>query len=202
MRRRGLTRTGYVYMMPVSRPLWIGLALAVFALSDAPQWTIDMAFYPWARAQPPLLDEWVGHLTTGNGERLTVVFMLERAKRSRVARCTKCPEIEGSAATCDAYGKVLRYRVFGSPTDRAGHRVRLGVTPQRDPPPNGLELSAVYGTWDGADALTLHAEFFWRRGRSAISSTDDPATQPVPLRLLRLPPHDRIRDHEAAGHCA
>jgi hypothetical protein len=158
---------------------------AVLLLAGGADWVHDIMFYPWARATPPLLDEWVGELTTGSGEQLTVVFMLERARTDDGSVCSNCAQIEGSAVTCDAHGNVLRYRVSGSPLDRAGRQLRLGVIPRQNPPPDGLEFSAVSGAWDGADALTLQAEFFWRRGRSAISSTDDPATLPVPLRMWK-----------------
>jgi hypothetical protein len=52
-------------------------------------------------------------------------------------------------------------------------------------PPDGLELSSMRGRWGGGDALDLEAEFFWRRGPSAVSSTDDPDTGgwvPLPMR--------------------
>jgi hypothetical protein len=160
--------------------------LVVLLFAGAFDWLTDIMFTPWARATPPLLDEWVGRVTTGNGEQLAVVFALERARHDGgEGVCVRCAQIEGRAATCDARGNVRRYRVFGSPLDRAGHELRLGVTPARHPPPDGLEFSAVFGTWDHADTLALQAEFFWRRGRSAISSTHDPATRPVPLLMWR-----------------
>jgi hypothetical protein len=161
-------------------------AAAAFAVSDIPQWTVDMMFYPWARADPPLLDEWVGRLTTGNGKQLDVLFVLERPESIlEGGACYRCPQIEGRALTCDATGQVRRYRLSGSPRDRRGRELHLGFVPEPDPPPDGLELDIVTGGWDGADALMLQADFFWRRGRSAISSTDDPATQPVPLAMER-----------------
>jgi hypothetical protein len=175
------------------------VAFVAWVLLGGLQWVNDMLFNAWALATPPLLDEWAGSLTTGNGQRLRVVFALQRTDQSN--ECANCAEIEGSAVTCDAAGKVLRYMVSGSPKDRAGHSLLLGVKPRPDPPPDGLEFSAVKGTWDGADTMTLQAGFFWRRGRAAISSTDDPATQPVPLQLLRLPPHDGAGHHDPAGHC-
>lgn len=99
----------------------------------------DMLFYPWARATPPLLDEWVGHLTTGNGEPLTVAFALVRGTDSDGSVCSNCAQIDGRAVTCDAQGTVRRYDVFGSPTDRAGHRLHLNVKPEPDVAPDGLD---------------------------------------------------------------
>jgi hypothetical protein len=161
------------------------VVLVLLTFGGGIDWFHDMLLYPWARATPPLLDEWVGQLTTGNGERLTVAFALERGTESDGSVCANCAQVVGRAVTCGAQGAVRRYEVFGSPTDRAGHRLHLNVKPDRDPPPDGLEFRSVRGTWDGADALTLQATFQWRRGVSAISSSDDPATQPVPLLMSR-----------------
>jgi hypothetical protein len=170
-------------------PRWkagaVVVVLVLLTFGGGIDWLHDMLFYPWARATPPLLDEWVGGLTTGNGEPLTVAFMLARGTNSDGSNCENCPQIVGLAVTCDARGTARRYEIFGSPTDRAGHRLNLNMKPEPDPPPDGLEFSAVWGTWDGADALALQALFHWRRGVSATSATDDPATQPVPLRMSR-----------------
>jgi hypothetical protein len=144
-------------------PRWkAGAILAVLVLltfGGGIDWLHDLLFYPWARATPPLLDEWVGQTATGNGEPLTVAFTLERGTNSDGSNCENCAQIDGRAVTCDARGTVRRYKVFGSPTDRAGHRLNLNMKPEPDPPPDGLEFSAVWGTWDGADALTLQAGF-------------------------------------------
>jgi hypothetical protein len=157
----------------------------ILIFSGAIDWALDMAFYPWARATPPLLDEWTGPLTTGNGQRLVVSLEMHRAPTRRGIPCAKCAQIEGRAATCDMRGAVLWYRVSGSPSDRDGRQLHLGATPERDPAPEGLELDVLRGTWDSGDTLALEAGFVWRRGRAAQSSTGDPATQPVPLRMRR-----------------
>ena len=172
------------------------VAVAAFFLLGPADWVSDMVFRPWARAEPPLLDQWVGGLTTGTGERLDMVLVLKRRTFTDGITCARCAQIEGTAATCDGRGVVRRYRIAGSPSDRSGHQLRLGASPAVTPPPDGLELDVVFGTWDGADTLMLQANFFWRRGISAISSTDDPATQPVPLRMRRK------RADSPAGSCA
>lgn len=163
--------------------IWLAAA-ALFAISPAPDWIFDLAFYPWVHADPPLLDRWAGHLTAGNGDGLDLVLTLERARYER-GPCVRCNQITGTAVTCDARGTVRRYRVSGTPSDRQGRRLHIGATPAQSPGPDGLELDTLIGTWDGADTLTLNAGFFWRRGKSGISSADDPATQPVPVRLQR-----------------
>jgi hypothetical protein len=147
----------------------------------------DMLFYPWARATPPLLDHWVGELTTGNGIRLGVAMDMQRDYMDDGTVCTRCSQIEGTAVTCDGRGTRLRYRISGSPRDRRGRTLHIGASPDVSPAPDGLELSTVSGQWDQGDVLLLEADFSWRRGISASSSTDDPATQPVPLRMERKP---------------
>jgi len=101
-------------------------------------------------------------------------------------RCRGCDDgIEGTALTCDERGRVWRYRFSGTPEDRAATRIPGGFQPVENPPPDGLSLSGFHGGWNGADALDLEVEFYWRRGASAISSTADPDTKgfvPLPLR--------------------
>jgi hypothetical protein len=162
------------------------IVLGAFVIfSGALDLALDLAFFPWARATPPLLGEWSGSLTTGNGVRLLVSLEMHRALTARGDICVRCSQIEGTATTCDAAGTVLRYRISGSPEDRQATRLHLGASPEREPPPEGLELDVLRGTWDGGDRLALEADFFWRRNGSAVSSTDDPATQPVPLPMRR-----------------
>lgn len=175
--------------MTSRRSLWIVGALAVFLLSGAADWVADVLFHPWALAKPPLLAEWDGALTTGTGERLSVSLSLRRSRDARGRRpCARCAQIEGIATTCDAAGAIKRYRVSGSPTDRRGQGLHVGAMPEETPPPQGLELSTLSGSWDGGDTLTLEADFVWRRGAGAVSSSDDPATQPVPLVMSRALP--------------
>lgn len=171
------------------RSAYIILGVMVVVLfSGALDYGLDMLFYPWARANPPLLDHWVGELTTGNGVRLGVALDMHRAYTDDGTICTRCNQIEGTATTCDARGTILRYRISGSPTDRQGRTLHIGARPETSSPPDGLELDGLRGTWDGSDTLSLEAGFFWRRGTSAISSTDDPANKPVPLRMARQRP--------------
>jgi len=144
---------------------------------------IDTLYFPWALAKPPLLRSWVGQMTAGNGVPLMIAFDLRRDLTTRGTICVRCSQIEGEAATCDARGTMRRYDVSGSPSQRDGGQLRLGASPAVDPAPDGLELSTLRGAWDRADALDLEADFVWRKGISAISSTNDPATQPVPLKM-------------------
>ena len=187
--------------MSQRRALIIVAALAALTMSGASNWLIDAAFFPWAHADPPLLDSWTGRLTAGNGDRLDLVLVLRRRVDSDGTVCTNCNQIEGTAVTCDARGTVRRYRVAGSPRDRQGHQLHIGAVPE--PLIDGLELDTLSGTWDGADTLALKANFFWRRGKAGISSTDDPATQPVPVLLRRQAPANASAHRESpAPACA
>jgi hypothetical protein len=159
------------------------IVLGILVVTGGADRLSDMAFHPWAHAEPPLLRHWVGRLTTGNGVPLVVALDLRRARGRRGVPCARCVQIDGTAATCDARGTLLRYRVSGSPEGRQAERVHLGTSPEREPPPEGLELNVLRGAWDGASGLNLEAHFIWRRAGAAVSSTDDPATQPVALRM-------------------
>jgi hypothetical protein len=171
---------------PVRLALLIVVLSALYGVVEGLDLLSDAVFMPWVFAKPPLLDDWSGRLVAGNGDALTLRLTLRRASRSgRSEGCVRCSQIEGTAITCDAHGKVLRYRLSGSPRDRHGRDLHLGAVPEQQPPPDGLELDTLVGRWDGGDTLQLAADFFWRRGKSAISSTDDPATQPVPVTLSR-----------------
>lgn len=162
------------------------VVIAAFVLSDAPQWVMDALYFPWAHADPPLIDRWAGVFTAGNGDRLELVVVLKRTEHvGDEIVCYECNQIEGTAVTCDARGLVRRYRISGTPKDRHGSQIHFGAVSDQSPSPDGLELDTLSGTWDHADTMTLAADFAWRRGASAITSTDDPATQPVPVRLQR-----------------
>lgn len=162
------------------------ILISVLVFSRALDRLSDLLFYPWALANPSLMDRWAGRLTTGAGTPLTLTVELHRATDSDSDRvCARCNQLEGTITTCDAAGVRREYTAAGSPNDRQGRQLLIGAKPAVDPPPDGLELDVIRGTWDGADALTMSADFFWRKGKSAISSTDDPATQPVPLPMQR-----------------
>jgi hypothetical protein len=167
----------------MKRSRWIAIAaLGALALSPLPSWIIDTLLFPWVHADPSLFDRWNGHLTNDNGERVSFVLTLHRRVEADDMICIRCNQIEGTAALCSADGQVRRYRVDGSPRDRGGRELLIGAQPTDAPPPDGLELDTIRGSWDGADLLTLVADFAERRGTSTISNSDDPV---YPLTLQR-----------------
>jgi len=171
-----------------NKSVLIFLAIVALSFLGVARWVADAVFFPWSHADPPLLAQWSGRLTAGNGERFEVTLDLRRANfdDELTNLCNKCSQIDGAATMCDAAGRTKVYHISGTPSDRRGRILHLGAKPMQDPPPDGLELDTLIGTWDGADTLTLAADFFWRRGVSGISSSDDPATQPVPLPMRRV----------------
>jgi len=61
------------------------------------------------------------------------------------------------------------------PTD--GSRFRLSMHPLVDSlAADGLAPSHMKGQWSGKDSITLDVSLYLRRGKSAISSSDDPDT--------------------------
>lgn len=164
--------------------LWVFALLAVAVLGGAGDWVSDALFAPWAFAAPPLLDRWSGRMVTGDGATVDVHVTLRRARvQTEDGRCARCAQIEGEAVLCRP-GDLRRYRVSGSPRDRHATRLHLGALPD-GPPPDGLELDTLSGTWDGADALDVDADFVRRQDGHAVSDPSDRATQPVALRLHR-----------------
>ncbi|HET6229036.1 MAG TPA: hypothetical protein VFE05_03090 [Longimicrobiaceae bacterium] len=149
----------------------------------------DAWLYAWAdegSGRPTLTGTWVGQMVTGGGQPRALLLELHRwFPENDRSPCPRCPSIEGSALVCDARGAVVPYSAGGDPGNRMATQMQVGVSPSVKPPPDGLELSVVRGAWAG-DRLNLEAEFHWRRGTSAISSTADPETNGwVPLIMRR-----------------
>ena len=176
--------------MRKNKAVLIFLIVAALFFLGAVRWAADAVFFPWTHADPPLLAQWSGRLTTGNGERFEVTLDLRRANfdDELTNLCNKCGQIDGAATMCDVKGRTKVYRISGTPSDRQGRTLHLGAKPTQDPPADGLELDTLIGTWDGADTLTLAADFFWRQGVSGTSSSSDPANRPVPLVMRRVAP--------------
>ena len=144
--------------------------------------------YPWSDTsggRAALVGTWVGEMRTGRGEPRGVLLELERYQSTGRGICGRCNNVVGTARSCDGRALVREYTIWGTVADRRGSALRMGLTPNPDPPPDGLALSHLRGTWDGADALALEASQHVRRGVSAITSSDDPDTgrdHPLPLR--------------------
>lgn len=173
------------------RPLLLaGLVVAALVVWFGKQ-RLDRWLHPWAdtsSGKPVLLGSWVGRLTTGGGRPRVVFMQIERYQvhRSRRSRCRNCDDrIQGRVLSCDERGRIVGYTLDGQPEDRDAARLHGTTQPAQSPPPDGLAISHFRGGWDGADALNLELEFYWRRGASAVTSSGDPDTKgsvPLPLR--------------------
>jgi hypothetical protein len=95
--------------------------------------------------------------------------------------------LEGRVLVCDGPGRVRRLEASGEPNDNRASRFHLATSSKDSMPPEGLAPSHLYGRWDGADSLPLEASLYLRRGRSAITKSDDPDTglNKTPLTLRR-----------------
>jgi hypothetical protein len=168
----------------------IGVILvAMLGISATGELLEQKVLYPWSDTsggRPALVGTWVGAMRTGRGQPRGVLLDMDRHRSTGRRRCGNCNNVEGEARTCDERGLVRSYSLWGTVADRRGSALRMGLTPEPDPPPDGLALSHLRGTWDGADALAMQATFHLRRGASAISSSDDPDTgRDHPLALRR-----------------
>ena len=85
--------------------------------------------------------------------------------------------LEGYALLCANPGRATRFKVWGKPDDeRAASRFHLSLSPADSVPPDGLAPSHIQGRWGGGDSVALSMSMYLRRGKSAITSTNDPDT--------------------------
>lgn len=145
----------------------------------------DRLFAPWAFEQagrPALTGRWTGQLTTGTGRThgvlLELVLPEPRGRGGLVRDWEGAPygEIAGTARVCDERGQIRVYTIEGEPEDRRATQIYFYATPGETPAPNGLTISWVRGTWDGAGGLMLTAQLYWEQDGSAISGASYPDT--------------------------
>jgi hypothetical protein len=174
-------------MKKKASPVWTGLAilvLLVIAFGSGP--LMDRLFAPWAfdhEGRPALTGLWVGRLTTATGQSRGVLLELLLPKPNRRHGFTRSwrqsphGTLGGSARVCDPQGQVRSYTVDGKPADRQATQINFFAGPSERPVPNGLTLSWVQGTWDGANQLDLRAQLHWEKDGAAISGDSYPDTQ-------------------------
>jgi hypothetical protein len=150
---------------------------------------IDRARFPWGykdSGRPALAGTWVGTMVTGSGKRLGMLMDIELAPLDRghrrnapIIRSPRSHWLEGRVMTCTIPGIIRRFEADGKPYDtKAASRFHLAMSPADSVVPDGLSPSHIQGRWGGGDAVDLSVSLYMRRGKSAISSTDDPDTGP------------------------
>lgn len=146
----------------------------------------DQLFAPWAfqhSGRPPLTGTWVGQLTTATGQTYGVILNLilpEPGGRGGLVRDWEYApygELAGTASVCDQRGQTMMYIIEGQPEDRQATYITFYASPSETPAPNGLTISWVKGSWDGADNLSLSVQLYWKQDDSAITGPEYPDTQ-------------------------
>lgn len=148
---------------------------------------IDRARFPWGYDTPgksTLAGTWVGPVTTGSGQRLGMLIDMRLApldyhrRRGQIIRTKRRSMwLIGRVLTCTGAGKPNDFELDGDPDDNGASRFRLSMHPRVDSlNADGLAPSHMKGKWGGGDSIDLLISLHLRRGKSAISSTDDPDT--------------------------
>ena len=120
--------------------------------------------------------------TTGSGKRLAMLVDIEFAelggnrRYTPIIRTHKDPWLEGRVRVCDGPGRARHLEASGEPNDNRATRFQLATSPMDTVQVDGLAPSHLYGQWDGSDSLAFEASLYLRRGKSAITQSDDPDT--------------------------
>jgi len=163
------------------------IGLFVFGLDFAGD-QIDRRRFPWGyetRGTSTLAGTWVGPVVTGSGKRLGMLIEMRlapldyhRRRRTPVFRTPRMTWLIGRVLVCPRPGRPQEFEMDGKPegpTD--GSHFRLSMHPRVDSlAADGLAPSHMKGQWGGKDSITLDVSLHLRRGKSAISSSDDPDT--------------------------
>ena len=177
--------------------LGLGLLLAVVVGGHYLAIEIDRRRFPWGYAdsgKPPLVGTWIGPFTSGSGKRLAMLIDIELVPLGRdrrgtpIIRTDRHSWLEGRVLVCDGPGRVRHLEASGEPNDSRASLFHLGTSPMDSlPSSDGLAPSHLYGHFDGSDSLALEASLYLRRGKSAITGSDDADTglKRTPLTLRR-----------------
>jgi hypothetical protein len=176
--------------------LAIALLFAFVLGMDLVAKRIDRWRFPWGypgSGKQTLAGTWVGPVTTGSGQRLAMFMDLELApldrgrRRTPIIRTRRNRWLEGRIFVCGNSGRVQHFTLWGAPDDtKAASQFHLSLSPSDSVPPDGLAPSHIKGRWSGGDSVDLMTSLYLRRGKSAISSSDDPDTgRDTPATLKR-----------------
>ena len=174
----------------------IGLVAAVTIGLSAIGNRIDRMRFPWGYAdsgRPPLVGTWVGSVTTGSGKHLAMLLDMQlapldyhRRRGAPIVRTRRSTWLIGHVLVCGSPGRVAHFDINGKPDDGTASRFRLALSTTDSIPVDGLAPSHLRGQWNGGDALALEASLYLRRGKGAITSSDDPDTgRDTPVTMKR-----------------
>ena len=158
---------------------------------------IDRWRFPWGYAdsgQPPLVGTWVGPVTMPSGKRLAMLIDInlvplgEGRRGTPIIRTDRHSWLDGRVLVCDGPGRLRYLEASGEPNDKRASQFHLATSPIDSlSSADGLAPSHLYGRFDGSDVLALEGSFYLRRGKAAVSSSNDPDTglRRTPLTLHR-----------------
>ncbi len=159
----------------------------------------DERRYRWAFPSPgraTVAGVWTGSLVTGGGQRRDAWFELRYVprrmgsggvRRGRSRGSIRGIRLDGLVVLCGGGTRNQVYSIYGNSEDRTGRLTQLSLTPVDSIPPDGIAPSHLRVRWGGGDLLDVEADVHLRRGKSAITSTDDPDTgRPARMTLRRL----------------
>ena len=179
-RRKGPVRSAAGCLLAVAALWLLATAIEIF-------WQrFDERRFRWAYARwgnPTLTGTWVGRLTTDGGAqlgmyldlRLEPIRVFGRRERN-VRRRARAANFEGEVRLCGGPAGEQRFAFDGTNDNAAASVFHLGLYPADSVPPDGFAPSHMRGRWDLRDSLLLEADMYFRRGKSAISGSDDPHT--------------------------
>ena len=158
---------------------------------------VDAWRFPWGHPETgrkTLTGTWAGPVTTGSGQRLGMLISMHlapldsgRRRGGSVIRGPRSHWLAGRVLLCPRGGRMKRFTTWGKPDDtRTASRFHLALYPADSVPPDGLAPSDMKGRWAGGDSIAVSISLYLRKGKSAISATDDPDTGPdTPATLVR-----------------
>lgn len=107
---------------------------------------LEAALTPWARSltgDPVLVGEWYGEMQTPTGGRQVVHVTIESPSYG----CDNCPDITGTAQSCDGQGDLQKYEIWGDPENWRGTKFQVKTRKVEDRP-LALRLGDITGEWD------------------------------------------------------
>ena len=181
---------------------WMAIWLSFAGFANAPWTRLDQHRFPWAYAEsgrPTLTGVWAGKLTTGQGNRRGMLLHLElvplkfprRGTRSggfnlRFFHRAASDNLIGELYLCGAATGEQHFTVRGNIVANDASRFRFGIAVADSAAPDGLAPSALRGTWDGRDSLSVDADLYVSyRGARVINHRDRETNTPQPGVLHR-----------------